>query len=143
MYDPVATAPGSDSVTVSKSNLHQRQNSIIALLAAFKLQQVIVSAALARRKLPAGKWPRIVDRTHTFDGIEKLAGFTENRIGFAPENALALPGRRETFLRGLEIHCKVPGQSLDITRGDLHALVDRTAIARTLRAVVVTSLSFW
>jgi hypothetical protein len=138
---PLSAESGTDLIAIPKSNLHQGQNSIIALLAAFELQQVIVRTAFARGKLPARERSRVVDRALTFDWIEKFAGLAEYRIFFAPEYSLALPCSGESLFRRRKVDGKMSRQPLHVTRSNLHAVVDRTAIRRTLTTVVITSMS--
>ena len=61
------------SVFVPKRNLHQRQHGSIILLTAFKSQQVIIRATLARGKLATGQGPRVVNRAATRASVEERA----------------------------------------------------------------------
>src|SRR5262249_3761741 len=137
--NPVATASGSDClfVSVAKSDLHQRHDGIIALLAALEGQQVIVGAARARRKLAADRRAAVVNRAAAGCGIEKFAGFTEDRIRFSAQYLFALPGGRIAPLRGFVINPEVVCQPANVAPGHLNPLVNRATIGRTFGTVVI------
>src|SRR2546425_1058800 len=129
-------------MAVAKCDLHQGHDRIVTLLNSLKLQHVVVSATDARRKFAADQRPRMIDRATAGGRIKKSAGFAENRIGFAPQNLLALPGSSELFLRRLKLDTKMLRQLLDVARGNLHSIVDRATVCRTPGTIVVASFSF-
>ena len=129
-------------MAVAKCDLHQWYDGIVALLDSFKGKQVIVSATGASREFAADQRPRMIDRATARSRIKELAGLAENRIGFAPQYLLALPGSRELFLRLLNFDAKVFRQPFDVARRNLNSIVDRAAVSRTLSTVVVASFSF-
>src|SRR6266850_4088125 len=129
-------------MAVAKCNLHQRHDRIVALLALLKGKEVIVSAPGAPRKFAADQRPRMIDRAAAGIRIKELAGLAENRIGLAPQYLLALPGSSELFLRLLNFDTKMFRQPFDVARGNLHSIVDRATVGRTLSTIVVASFSF-
>src|SRR6267143_1890076 len=129
-------------MAVAKCDLHQWYDCIVALLDSFKGKQVIVSATGASREFAADQRPRMIDRATARIRIKELAGFAENRIGFAPQYLLALPGSSELFLRLLNFDTKMFRQPFDVARGNLHSIVDRATVCRTPSAIVVASFSF-
>ena len=130
-------------IAITKRNLHQRQNCRVTLLAALEREQVIVSATLTRGKLTTCERPRAINRAATGFGIKKLARFAEDGILFAAQNLLALPGCGETLFGDGVINREMSRQAFDVARRDLHALVDRAAVRRTARTVVVTSFGWF
>src|SRR4029453_815668 len=71
-----------------KRNLHQRNDIRIALLLAFKLDEIVIGATRGRRKFMTGAWARIVDRALTRFLIQKHASLTKQAIGLTPEYPL-------------------------------------------------------
>src|SRR5262245_55954384 len=126
-------------VSIAKSNLHERQGRGVILLTALKGEQVIVRATLARRKFPTRQRPPVVNRAPTRFRIEEPARLAENRIFFAAQNLLALPGFSEALFCGGIVNREMARQTLDVTRRHPHALVNRATVRGTTRTVVVTS----
>ena len=125
-------------VSVAKGNLHQRQNGVVALLRALECQQVIIRAARAGREFTTDGWTAIVNRAATRRRIKKLTSLAKNRVGLPSQNLLALPGGCKAALRSFEVDIEVIGQPSNIALGHLHALVNRAAVRRTFRTVIVT-----
>src|ERR1700686_5147507 len=84
----------------------------------------------------------MIDRAPARRRIKKFAGLAENRIGLAPQYLFTLPCRGESFLRRLNIDAKMFRQHSDVAFGDLHSIIYRAAICRTLRTIVVASFRF-
>ena len=127
-------------IAVSKGYLYQRQDGLIALLRTLEGQQIIICASCAVRKFAADGRPPLVDRAATRRRIEKLTSFPKDGVGLSLQNVFALPGCRETALCSFNIDPKIVGEPVYITLGYLNSLIDRAAVGRTLRAVVVAWL---
>src|ERR1041384_3649824 len=121
---------------IAKRNLHERHDRLVVLMSALKLNQVVISTTRALWIFATDRRPRVIDRATARLRIEKLAGFAEDRIAFAPEHRLVLPHSRVTSLRHFIGDIEVPRQPFDVALRHLHAVVDRTTISRALRAVV-------
>ena len=76
------------SGAVLKRDLHEWYSVRVALLFAFKFQQVVVSAARSVRKLAAHQRPRVIDGALPRVLIQKCAGLSKQPISFAPENSV-------------------------------------------------------
>jgi hypothetical protein len=129
-------------IAVSKRNLHERYYRIIALLDPLELQHVVVGATDPIRKVPANQRSRVIDRALARGGIKEFARFAENRVGLSPQYLLALPGGCEFSLSRFNVNAEVARQAFDVALCHLHSIVDRTAVRRTFRAVVITSFGF-
>src|SRR6266576_3288456 len=84
----------------------------------------------------------MIDRATASNRIEEFAGLAENRIGFAPQYLLALPRSSVFFLRRLNFDTKIFRQPFDVARGNLHSIVYRATVCRTLITIVVASFGF-
>jgi hypothetical protein len=111
-------------VAISKSDLNQRHYRIVILLIALELQQIIVSTTLPVWKVPADCWPRMIDRALPRGWIKKATCFAKNRIGFSPQNALAIVCGCELPLRRLNVNAEMVHQTPEVALRYLHALID-------------------
>ena len=86
---------------------------------------------------PTNTRPRLIDGAPASLRIEKRARFAKYRIFFAAQNQLIFPGGGIApcgcFNRDGKVFC----QALDIALRNLNAVVDRTAIGWTFRAVEI------
>jgi hypothetical protein len=132
-----ALASGKLFLAVAESDLNQRNNCHIILVNAFELQKIVISTALVLGILLADFRSRMVDRALPRIRIQKVAGLAKDRIGFLAQNAFAAIGLGKALDRGAIIDIEMFCQPFDIAPRNLYALVHRTAIRRTVRAVVV------
>jgi hypothetical protein len=72
-------------ITVLKSNLDEWNDIRIVLLLAFKLNQIVVSAARGDGKLTANKRPRVIDGAFARFLIQEHTGLSKQPVSFASE----------------------------------------------------------
>jgi hypothetical protein len=129
-------------IAVSKCNLHEWYYRIIALLDAFELQHVVVSATRPGREVAANQRARVIDGATARGRVKKLTSFAKDRVSLSPQYLLALPGGCEFSLSRFNINTEVIRQAFDVALGNLHSIVDRTAVRRTFRTIVITPFGF-
>ena len=103
---------------------------------ALKLDQVVVSAAFRGGKLVTDGRPGMVNPTLARDWIQKLTGLTKNRIRLPTQDALVVINASEPLFSDLITNGKMFREPADVAFCYLHAVIDRTTVSRTLRAVV-------
>jgi len=78
------------ALRVLKRNPDERQRFRVALLPAFKLQQVVVSTAAGVGKLSADRRSGMVDGAIASIRVQELAGLAKHRISFTSKHAFLL-----------------------------------------------------
>jgi len=119
-------------VAIPKSNLHQRDYRVIALLHPLELQQIIVSAPSAIGESPADSRASQVNGALPRPGIEKLTSLPENRISFASQDPFVIVSGRKTPDRRINVNAEMIRQPLYVAARYLDPLIDRTAVGGTL-----------
>ena len=128
-------------LAVLKSNLDEGDNVRVALLLAFKFQQIVIGAARRGRKLAADQRPRVVDRTLACVLIQKRAGLTKQPVSFAAENSFFAGDLGKPLGRDFRRHAKMRRQPADITLRSLNAIVDRATVGDAIIAVILQRLA--
>lgn len=78
------------SFSVAERNLHEGYDVRIALLLLFKLEEIVVRAALGVRELTTNSGTRMVNSAASRFQIEKVTSLPQQRVGFASQHTLLL-----------------------------------------------------
>src|SRR5438876_758021 len=81
----------------------------------------------------------MVDRAPARFGIQKLARFTKDRIGFAAQDTFFTVQLREPLAGNFNGHAEMCGQPLHVPLSHLHALINRATVPRAFRTVIITA----
>ena len=126
-------------LTTSECDLNQRHDVIVVLLATLEHQQVVIGASCSCGILAADPGPGMVDRAPTRFGIQKLARFTKDRIGFAAQDTFFTVQLREPLAGNFKGHAEMCSQPFHVPLSHLHALTDRATVPWAFRTVIITA----